>query len=78
MCVNALRSLGNLSRILNFKSAPYDLSGEMSRCRIDAVAFKVLQDPTSSEWLGKVVETFLSWGTSENVEVNADSPSSAI
>jgi len=42
------------------------------------VEFEALRAPTSSEWLGATVETFLSCVASETVEVNTDFPSSAI
>ncbi|KAG0560547.1 hypothetical protein KC19_10G189000 [Ceratodon purpureus] len=69
VCINALRAMGKLARILNFKNAPCVFSGEVIRSRIDIIDLEVLQARTSSDWLGTVVQVFRSCSTSESVEV---------
>lgn len=68
---NAVRALGNLARFVNFSSKPFGPGGKLEQ-KSDSEGLDPSRNSQTpaSEWLGTMVQTFMSCVTTGNVKVS--------
>lgn len=72
MRANAVRALGNLARFVNFSSNPFGPGGKLEqKSNSEGLHSSGIIQTPASEWLGTMVQTFMSCVTTGNVKVSS-------